>query len=43
MVEEQQKVIFSHSWYYERNYVFGQEFSFQTVSIVVTEWVLLTK
>jgi len=43
MVEKLQKVIFFLSWCYERNYGFGQEFSYQTVSIVVTEWVLLTK
>jgi len=43
MVEKQQKVIFFLSVCCAINYGFGQEFGYQTVSIVVTEWVLLTK
>ena len=37
MVEEQQKLIFSHSRYYARNYGFEQVFSYQIVSLAVTE------
>lgn len=37
MVGKQQKAIFSHSWYYARNNGLGQEFSYQIVSLAVTE------
>ena len=37
MVEEQQKAVSFHSEYYERNYGFEQEFSYQIVSLTVTE------
>ena len=37
MVEEQQKAIFMHSIGYARNYGFGQEFSYQIVSLAVTK------
>ena len=43
MVEKQQKAIFSHSTDYERNYGFGQEFSYQIVSLAVTESLEVTK
>ena len=43
MVEEQQKLIFSHSRYYARNYGFGQVFSYQIVSLAVTEILEVTK
>ena len=37
MVEEQQKAIFSHSWYYARSNGYELVFSYQIVSSVVTE------
>ena len=37
MVEEQQKLIFSHSRYYARSNGYEQEFSYQIVSLAVTE------
>lgn len=43
MVEKQQKAIISHSWDYARNYAFEQEFSYQIVSLVVTESREVTK
>ena len=43
MVEEQQKAIISHSADYARNYGFGQEFSYQIVSLAVTESREVTK
>ena len=43
MVEEQQKAIFSHSTDYARNYGFGKGFSYQIVSLAVTESREVTK
>ena len=43
MVEEQQKAIFSHSWYYARSNGFEQVFSYQIVSFVVTKSLEVTK
>ena len=43
MVEKQQKAIFSHSWYYARSNGYGQEFSYQIVSLAVTESREVTK
>ena len=37
MVGKQQKAFFFHSERYERNYGFGQVFSYQIVSSAVTE------
>ena len=37
MVEEQQKLIFLHSGYNARNNGYGQVFSYQIVSLAVTE------
>ena len=37
MVEKQQKAIVLHSTDYARNFGFGQEFSYQIVSLTVTE------
>lgn len=37
MVGKQQKAFSFHSVRYERNYVFGQVFSYQIVSLAVTE------
>lgn len=37
MVEKQQKLIFLHSAYNARNNGYGQEFSYQIVSLAVTE------
>ena len=43
MVDKQQKAIFSHSTDYARNYGFGKEFSYQFVSLTVTESREVTK
>ena len=43
MVEEQQKAVSFHSEYYERNYSFEQVFSYQIVSLAVTEILEVTK
>ena len=43
MVEKQQKAILSHSTEHARNYGFGQEFSYQIVSLAVTESREVTK
>lgn len=37
MVGKQQKTLFFHSELYERNYSFEQVFSYQIVSLAVTE------
>ena len=37
MVEKQQKVFISRNTEHARNYGFGQEFSYQIVSLAVTE------
>ena len=37
MVEKQHKAIFLHNVGYARNYGFRQEFSYQIVSLAVTE------
>ena len=43
MVEEQQKAIFMHSIGYARNYGFEQVFSYQIISLAVTESLEVTK
>ena len=43
MVEKQQKAIFSHSWYYARSNGYEQVFSYQIVSLAVTESQEVTK
>lgn len=43
MVEEQQKATILHSTSYARNYGFGQVFSYQIVSLSVTESQEVTK
>jgi len=43
MVEEQQKAIISHSTDYARNHSFQLEFSYQIVSLAVTESQEVTK
>ena len=43
MVEKQQKLIFLHSAYKARNYGFEQVFSYQIVSLAVTESREVTK
>ena len=43
MVEKQQKLILLHSAYNARNNGYGQEFSYQIVSLAVTESRVVTK
>ena len=43
MIEKQRKVIFSHSWYYARSNGYEQVFSYQIVSLAVTDILEVTK
>ena len=43
MVEKQQKALFFHSERYERNYSSEQVFSYQIVSLAITESQQVTK